>query len=323
MSELYFIGIDGGATTTTGVLIDSQGKTIGIFKTKGTNLNIYKKIAVKRVIDFIKKIVKNSKISFDDVSGFGIALAGISDLDQRESLLKELDAVNISSKSIVLSDSEAAYKLLCPSGNGVLISVGTGIVGVAKKNDKTFKVAGKGHNNGDLGSGYWIGKQIFKNLLINSNIVSIDNDLSEVFDSVKQKLDISSIESLAQKLEDSNESIAQIASIAESIIAIAKNGNDLALSIIQEATTYVADYINYLFESMEISKNDVVVACNGSIIKNEFYKKLLADALQFDFKKIHWVFSDLSAAYGAALIVVETKGIKMSSSDIVKGMENV
>ena len=99
-----------------------------------------------------------------------------------------------------------------------------------------------------MGSGYWIGKQIFKNLLINSNIVSIDNDLSEVFDSVKQKLDISSIESLAQKLEDSNESIAQIASIAESIIAIAKNGNDLALSIIQEATknTLREDLKNHL-----------------------------------------------------------------------------
>jgi len=321
MSKLYFIGIDGGATTTTGVLIDNHGKTIGVFKTKGTNLNIYKKIAVKRVIDFIKKIVKNSKISFDDVSGFGIALAGISDLDQRERLLKELDAVNISSKSIVLSDSEAAYKLLCPSGNGVLMSVGTGVVGIAKNNDKTFKVAGQGHNNGDLGSGYWIGKQLFKNLLINSNIISIDNDLTEIFDSVKQKLNISSLESLAQELEDNNDSIAQIASIAEDIIVLAKNGNDLALSIIQEATTYVADYINYLFDSLEISKNDVVVACNGSIIKNEFYKKLLSDALQFDFKKMHWISSDLSAAYGAALIVVETKEINISSSDIVKGLE--
>jgi len=321
MSKLYFLGIDGGASTTTGVLIDNNGKTIGVFKTKGTNLNIYKKTAVNRVIDFIKKIIKNSKISFEDVSSFGIALAGISDLDQRENLLKELDAINISSKSIVLSDSEAAYKLLCPSGNGVLLSVGTGVVGLAKNNDKTFKVAGKGHSNGDLGSGYWIGKQLFKNLLINSNIISIDDDLTEIFDSVKQKLNISSLESLAQKLEDTDESIAQIASIAEDIIEIAKNGNDLALSIIQEATTNVADYINYLFDSLEISKNDVVIACNGSIIKNEFYKKLLSDALQFDFKKIHWVFSDLSAAYGAALIVAETKGFKISSSDVVKGLK--
>ena len=323
MNELYFIGIDGGATTTTGVIINNYGETLGVFKTKGTNLNIYKNIAVKRVVDFIKKIVKNSNISMEDISGFGIALAGISDLDQRDSLLKELDGINISSKSIVLSDSEAAYKLLCPSGTGVLISVGTGIVGIGKNNDKTFKVAGKGHNNGDLGSGYWIGKQLFKNLLINSNIILLDDDLSQIFDAIKQKLNISNVQSLAQKLENNNESIVQIASIAEDLIELAKNKNDLALSVIQEATTYVAEYINYLFESLEYSKNDVVIACNGSIIKNEFYKKLLSDALQFDFKKIHWVFSDLSAAYGASLIVAETKGIQISSIDIVKGLSNV
>ena len=56
MNELYFIGIDGGATTTTGVIINNYGETLGVFKTKGTNLNIYKNIAVKRVVDFIKKI---------------------------------------------------------------------------------------------------------------------------------------------------------------------------------------------------------------------------------------------------------------------------
>ena len=41
MSKVYIIGIDGGATTTTGVLFDDSGKTLKIAQTKGTNLNIF------------------------------------------------------------------------------------------------------------------------------------------------------------------------------------------------------------------------------------------------------------------------------------------
>ena len=36
MDRFYIIGIDGGATTTTGDILDYYGKTLGTFKTKGT-----------------------------------------------------------------------------------------------------------------------------------------------------------------------------------------------------------------------------------------------------------------------------------------------
>ena len=71
----------------------------------------------------------------------------------------------------------------------------------------------------------------------------------------------------------------------------------------------------FRFDNLEFDKSDVIISCNGSVIKNKFYRKLLSDALQFEFKNIHWVFSDLSAAYGSGLIASSYKDINISIKD--------
>ena len=316
MQDKYIIGIDGGATNSTGILFSTNGQTIDRVNTLGTNVSIYKNLAIDRIKNILYRLTQNSKINLEDISAFGIGVAGISDLNQRELLLKELDRLKIASKTLVISDLEAAYRLLCPTNQGIFISIGTGIVGMGRSKDKVIKIAGKGHENGDLGSGYWIGKQVIKNLLLNFNLINVDEELSDIYSIVKKKLKISDYDSLNKMLLENDNVISDVASLARNVIDIAEKGNDLALSIIQEATTYVADYLIYMFDNLEFDKSDVIIGCNGSVIKNEFYRKLLSEALQFEFKNIHWVFSDLSAAYGSGLIAASYKNMKVSIKDL-------
>ena len=44
MKDKFFIGIDGGATKTVGVLFDINGKTLGSYYEKGSNLAINQRI---------------------------------------------------------------------------------------------------------------------------------------------------------------------------------------------------------------------------------------------------------------------------------------
>ena len=136
MKQRYILGIDGGGSNTTAVIFDDLGKTIAVSFEAGTNLSVYEEIAVKRVISIIMDVCSKANLDINEIVGFGIALAGISNLNYRELLLKELDKLGISSTAIVLSDAEAAYRLLCPSGNGVLLSIGTGIICIAKDKNK-------------------------------------------------------------------------------------------------------------------------------------------------------------------------------------------
>lgn len=156
--------------------------------------------------------------------------------------MKEFDRLKISSNSIILSDTEAAFNLLCPTGIGILISVGTGIMCMSRNsNGDSYSLAGKGYDK-DVGSGYWIGKQVLNNLILNESLITIDDDLNSLYLIVLKKLKINDLESLVSLADESNY-ISQIASLSENIISLAKSGNDLALSIIQEGTRHVGEYI--------------------------------------------------------------------------------
>ena len=160
------IGIDGGGTETTCIIFDSNGNTLDIIKGCGSNLYVYKKEGIETVLNLINLILEKNKLNIKDIHAFGIAIAGISDFDQKEVLLKELDRINITNSTILLSDVEAAYKILCPNNTGLLVNVGTGIICFAKdKNNKIIREAGNGHDKGDLGSGYWLGKELFYKLI--------------------------------------------------------------------------------------------------------------------------------------------------------------
>ena len=154
----FILGIDGGGSNTRGVIFNQKGQILAELKAKGSNLYVYKENGVKTIIDLVKKLAKKANIDISEISALGFGLSGISDIHSRELLLKELDKLNLSKNSLILSDTESAYQLLCPTGRGILLSIGTGIICLAKDKDgKIFKVAGNGHDKGDIGSGYWIG----------------------------------------------------------------------------------------------------------------------------------------------------------------------
>ena len=168
--------------------------------------------------------------------------------------------------------------------------------------------------------GTWIGKETIKKIVLNQTALTVDDDMIEIYDIVKNQLGINDINSLESKLIDEGDMVFKTALLAKDIITSAQNGNDISLSIIQEGTRNVAEYILFLIDDLKISKNKVIIAGNGSIIKNEFYRKSLNDSLQFDINDIHWVFSNISCAYSAGIMAAKYKNINVSINDIVKNI---
>jgi len=320
-NQKYIIGIDGGGTKTEVVVFNEKGETLIKYTGEATNLYIYKETAVKSILSIIEKIIVDLKINYSDISALGCSLAGVSDLNSRDLLLKEFDRLRIINKSIVLSDTESAYQLLCPTGQGILISIGTGVVCLGRNSaGKSFKVAGKGYDKGDAGSGYWIGKEIIKKLFLNQGILLVDNEMKQIYDCVRNIFDVDNLDLLEELLHKQDNIVTKTAEIAKDIIKYAQGGNDIALSVIQEGTRNVAEYIVYLIDEMNSNKDKVVFAGNGSIIKNNFYRKSLNDALQFDVSGIHWIFSDIPCSYSSAIIAAQCNNIDISRNDIIENI---
>ena len=323
MDNQLIIGLDGGGTNTTCILFDSNGFTMDTIYDKGSNLYVFKDDAIERILFIIRSILEKNKLNYSDISAFGLGIAGISDLDSREKLLKELDRIKITKQTLLLSDVEAAYKILCPNNNGILINIGTGIICFARnQKGKNIKEAGNGYDKGDLGSGYWLGKEMFSRLILNEAIVLEDPEMNQIFKVVKSNFKVETFRELYKYIEDNSNIFPYLASLGEDVIDLAESGNDVALSIIQEGTRYVSEYIKSIAEKMEILNSDVMLSINGSIIKNNFYRNLLEESLQYDFNKIHWISSVLSPAYGAGIMAGKYKNININLTDIIKGVSN-
>ena len=61
-SNNIFIGIEGGATNTNGVLFDSNGNTLAALSIKGANLAVYQQVAAERICFLIQELIKKARI---------------------------------------------------------------------------------------------------------------------------------------------------------------------------------------------------------------------------------------------------------------------
>ena len=91
-SELI-IGIDGGGTKTSCILFDTEGNIIDRIIKEGSNLYVFKENGVNILLSAINKILKKNKLNIDDINAYGIAVAGISDQNQKD--LMKLDRIKL------------------------------------------------------------------------------------------------------------------------------------------------------------------------------------------------------------------------------------
>ena len=254
------------------------------------------------------------------IDSVGLGLAAASNEDGRDLVFKEMDRLGIAQRTLILNDAEAAYELSCPGDFGVLVTVGTGVICIVKDaSGKIYRSAGKGHFEGDIGSGYWIGRQAIMHLAANETSVLGDLELTEFQDILLMVTEEENFTTAIEKLSEDENSLSMIASMAKYVIDSAKHGNELALSIVQEATKSVAEYLIDLLHEVGYKEKSIVLAGNGSVIRNDFYRKVLNDALQFDFPDVKWTFSKLSPAYGAGLLSAKLRDITVHPSEILKG----
>ena len=199
------------------------------------------------------------------------------------------------------------------------MTVGTGVICLSRRNGKIIREAGKGHDKGDIGSGYWIGRQAILNLTLNETSVIGDPDLESIMAIFMTYVDGQEFQSCLEKLYQRDDAVTIIAGLAQHIISLAEKGNKIAVAIVQEATHAIADYILTIIDALGYNNNNLILAGNGSVIRNDFFRSSLNDELRFHFPELKWIFSALSPAYGAAILAARIYDIEVNISEILKG----
>ena len=122
---------------------------------------------------------------------------------------------------------------------------------------------------------------------------------------------------MISKINDNEDKIAFIASFAKDVILLAEKKNEIAVGIIQESTRVISDYIIQLRDSLNYGNKDIILGANGSILKNDYFRYELNNALSFDFNDINWIFLDISPAYAPGILSARLKSIKINKKDLL------
>ena len=313
------LSLDAGASTIRLVIFNESGETLASMTRKpGANISVNPEESTKIIIKSISDILESASLSYDDVSHYSLGIAGISDDKGRDMLFKRLDEKKISNITHLSSDVNPIFEINCSDNSAILVSVGTGFISLGRDLDnKIIKGGGEGLEI-DFGSGYWMGKELILNLSFSRNVEQDENDFSDLLNMALKHYDVSELNTALDEIMNSDDKYSSIASISKPLINLAEGGNQIALSIIQQSTQYIAEHILTLTDQISYTNEELIIIANGSVLGNPFYRESLIDALSFDFKNISWLFPSISTAYYPGLLSCKILGININVEDILK-----
>ncbi len=252
---MFFLGIDGGATKTTAVIINESGKVVAKKTGKDSNHSI---IGIKKAEQHLYELIRQfkKKISY---ACFGIA--GIDSKKQYNIVYSKLKKGRIGKllKCPILLVNDSQIILPAIGENGVAAIGGTGCNFYAKNNKKEARASGLGHIQSDQGSAYDIAAMVLR-----ASVKSYDGRGRQTLleKMVMKKARIKNMRDIVNVMPENTEKkdVADYAPLAEKA---AKKGDAVARQILSAAADEYVLGIRAVAKRTGLRKFDVALA--GSV----------------------------------------------------------
>lgn len=163
LSQKYYLGVDGGASKTSAILIDDTNKIVGQGTSGGTNLhNISKETVEKNLISSIN--IALGDLSLNQATSACFGFAGIeNEITRNEivNIVKQKFGNSIQKNIILVKDEFIGLRAGTLSDNAIILISGTGSNCFGINNTDNEAAAGnQGYLVGDLGSGFSLGQAL-------------------------------------------------------------------------------------------------------------------------------------------------------------------
>ncbi|XP_036364615.1 N-acetyl-D-glucosamine kinase isoform X2 [Octopus sinensis] len=214
MSEnVYFAGIEGGATQSKAILLDANGKILAEADGPGTNQYLIGlDECLKRVECMISELKEKAGLKPDlKLKSLGLSLSGGDELEIQQELKSRFtkNYSHLSEGLYCCSDTECAFYTVSDKG-GVILIAGTGSnCQLINSDGSQHRCGGWGHLIGDEGSAYWISLLAIKTIYDHEdNFVLCPYDISYTKEAIFRHFKISNkaqlLDYLYPKFEKAN-----------------------------------------------------------------------------------------------------------------------
>lgn len=313
----YCGGIEGGATHSTCIICDENGKCISTTKGLGTNhWQVGMDVTVSRIADMVQRAKESAGISNDTpLDVLGLSLSGCRKGDEQQELKELLSSgyPNLAKSYVVTEDTMGAVYTASANGGMVLIS-GTGSNAFLINVDgSTHNCGGWGHFIGDEGSAFHISHRAVK--IVFDDIDGLRKSpypIEDIWNILKEYF---KIENRADMLTHFYQNFDKpfFARLCIKLADAATEGNLLAQSIFEEAGENLGTMAAALLSKIQpdsIKSNTANIICVGSVwlsfplLQEGFRKGLQKANVTFD---VNLIRLNKSTAFGACYHAADTK----------------
>jgi glucosamine kinase len=164
MSETFFLGVDGGATSCRARIRDMDGNLLGEGESGPANIHSSFRLAMESIRLACETALRSANLDQQTLqhahSGLGLAGAGIKSACHR--LLSEKLPV---ASMVLETDAYVAWLGAHHGEDGAIVILGTGSCGLAFVKGRRINVAGWGSEVSDEAGGQWIGREALRRTL--------------------------------------------------------------------------------------------------------------------------------------------------------------
>lgn len=305
-STKWILGIDGGGTKTSAILVAQDG-TLGVQESSSamslTTVGIEK--AAEVAFDLVKRCCAKVSCGHEQLYAVGVGIAGggrIEDRDEFHRVFLELSQKENFpfSKVIVEPDWRVALEGAYPTSPGIVLISGTGSIACARVEDGSLhRVGGWGRVLGDEGSAYMLGRDG-----LNAAIRAHEGrgDKTSLLQYALQHFEVSSIEELVRKVYRHN---ADIASFASKVLVAETQRDHVAHSILFRGAGEMVELVRTLIVKVQPKRRIPVALMGGLLDKENAYSKMVKERLLNNLPQILIQKPKFPADFGAAILAFQ------------------
>jgi N-acetylglucosamine kinase len=312
MSDLFFLGLDGGGTKTKATLIDGDAQEIARATSGPSNYHSLGQATMQASLQAaMQQALEQAAVTWDDVTAIGLGLAGVArprDFQVVRALLTEIAPTTCLE---ITHDAETALVGGIGCRHGVALIAGTGaIVYGVNARGQTRRADGWGYLLGDEGSGYWIGREALRATARACDGRDPPTALQSI---IMTELDIEACDELVHRVYETSLDVPQIAALAPTVLIAARQGDAVALDILQRASALLGSTLCAVILGLDMAQETFdVVLLGGVLSASALIRERVAAAVKACAPHATVIQPKNDAAFGAALLARElwTKGGK-------------
>lgn len=298
-NKKYVLGVDGGGTQTTAILVGLDGAVVAEEKSVSTNIQVVGvEKATKIIIKLIFACCKKAACDIHSIKSIVLGLAGAGRLSDKTVILEGLKKSQIMLPDVTIeTDARIALEAAFASSFGIVLIAGTGSIAVSKDEfGKIYRLGGWGRILGDEGSGYAIGIKA-----LNAAIRAYESrgDKTTLLNFALEHFDCKSLDDIISKIYTGS---ADIASFATKVIKASAEFDHVAHNILFNQANELAELVRTLVFHMH-PKRKMPVALMGGLLETEnIYSKMVKERIARSLPQIIIQKPKFPAAFGAAIM---------------------